>query len=67
MNLACFFNDKIDVIRLTIGVTEPPYVPVREGANFDTFAVVSEENVRKLIVKLKTTSCALHPMPKKIG
>ena len=60
------FNDKIDAIRSVIGVTEPPYVPVREGANLDTFAVVSEVDVRKLVMKLKTTICALDPMPTKL-
>ena len=28
-------------------------------ANLDTFAVVSEDDVRKLVMKSKTTSCAL--------
>ena len=61
-----FFNDKIDAIRSTNGVTEPPYVPVREGANLDTFAVVSEDDVRKLVMKSKTTSCAFDPIPTKL-
>ena len=62
MNLAIYFNHKIDAIWSTIGVTGPPYVPVREGANLDTFAVVSEDYVRKLVMKSKTTSCALDTM-----
>ena len=32
-------------------------------ANLDTFAVVSEDDERKLVMKSKTTSCALDPMP----
>ena len=32
-------------------------------AKLDTFAVVSEDDVRKLVMKSKTTSCALDPMP----
>ena len=50
------FNDKIYAIRLTVGDTEPPYVPVREDAKLDTFAVVPEDDVRKLVMKSKTTS-----------
>ena len=45
------FNDKIYAILSTIGVTEQPYIPVREGANLDTFAVVSEDDVRKFVIK----------------
>ena len=60
-----FFYDKI-AIRSTIGVTEPPYVPVREGANFDMFAVVSGDDVRKLVMKSKSTSCALDRMQTKL-
>ena len=48
------FDDKIYAILSTIGVTEQPYIPVREGANLDTFAVVSEDDVRKLVIKYKT-------------
>ena len=40
-----FFLRSIYAIRSTIGVTEPPYVPVREGANLD-IALVSEDDVR---------------------
>ena len=61
-----YFKDKIDAIRTDIGVTEAPYRPFREEgvcANLDTFAVVSEDDVRKLVMKSKTTSCALDPMP----
>ena len=64
-----FFKDKIDAIRTDISVTEAPYTPFREEgvcANLDTFAVVSEDDVRKLVVKSKTTSCALDPMPTKL-
>ena len=35
-------------------------------AKLDTFAVVSEDDVRKLVMKSKTTSCALDPMPTKL-
>ena len=35
-------------------------------ANLDTFALVSEDDVRKLVMKSKTTSCALDPMPTKL-
>ena len=66
ISVGMFFNDKIDAIRSTIGVTEPPYIPVREGANLDTFAVVSGDDVRKLVMKSKPTSCALGPMPTKL-
>ena len=51
MNLTIRFNDKIDAILSTIDDTETPYVLVREGANLDTFAVVSEDDVRKLVMK----------------
>ena len=51
MNLASFVNGNIDAILSTTGVTEPPYVPVREGANLDKFAVVSENDVSKLVMK----------------
>ena len=61
-----FFNDKTDAIQSTIGVTEPPYAQVREGANLDTFAVVPEDDVHKLVMKSKTTSCALDHMPTKL-
>ena len=64
-----FFNDKTDAIQSTIGVTEPPYAQVRESANLDTyhtFAVVSEDDVQKLVMKSKTTSCALDHMPTKL-
>ena len=50
MNLANICNDKTYAIRSTIGVTEPPYAPVTEGANLD-IAVVSEDDVRKLVMK----------------
>ena len=66
MNLTIRFNDKIDAILSTIDDTETPYVLVREGANLDTFAVVSEDDVRKLVMKSKTTSCALDHMPAKL-
>jgi len=67
MNLTILFNDKIDGILSTIGVTEPPHVPLREGANLDIFAVVSEDDVRKLVMKSKPTNCAIDPpMPTKL-
>ena len=34
--------------------------------NLDTFAVVSEDDVRKLVMKSETTSCALDSMPTKL-
>ena len=65
-----FFNDKIDTIRMNIGVTECPFIPSREGVcdNLDTFVLVSEDDVCKLVIKCKTTctSCALDPMPTKL-
>ena len=64
-----FKKNKIDAIRKDIGVTEAPYIPFREEgvcSNLDTFAVVSENDVRKLVMKSKTTSCALDPMPTKL-
>ena len=53
---------------MNIGVTEPPFIPSRESVcdNLDTFALVSEDNVLKLVIKSKTTSCALDPMPTKL-
>ena len=64
-----FFKDKIYAIRTEISVTEAPYIPFREEgvcANLDTFAVVSVDDVRKLVMKSKTASCALDPMPTKL-
>ena len=64
-----FFKDKIYAIRTEISVTEAPYIPFREEgvcANLDTFAVVSVDDVRKLVMKSKATSCALDPMPTKL-
>ena len=61
-----FFKDKIDAIRKDMGVTKAPYLPFREEGvcvNLDTFALVSEDDVRKLVMKSKTTSCTLDPMP----
>ena len=53
---------------MNIVVTEPPFIPSREGVcdNLDTFALVSEDDVCKLVIKSKTTSCALDPMPTKL-
>ena len=34
--------------------------------NLDTFAVVSEGDVHKLVIKSKSTSCALYPMSTKL-
>ena len=44
----------------------PLYHPGRVCDNFDTFALVSDDGVCKLVIKLKTTSCALDPMPNKM-
>ena len=48
-----FFNDKTDAIRMNIGVIEPPFIPSREGLfiNLDTFALVSKDDVCKLVIK----------------
>ena len=51
------FNNKIYAIRSTMGVTEPPYVPVREDAKLDTFAMIPEGDVRKLVMKYKKQLC----------
>ena len=34
--------------------------------NLDTFVLVSEDDVRKLVIKSKATSCALDHMPTKL-
>ena len=54
------FNDKIDAIQMNIGVIEPPFIPSREGLfiNLYTFALVSEDDVCKLVIKSS-------PMPTK--
>ena len=41
----------------------PVYHLERVCDNLDTFALVSEDDVRKLVIKSKTTSCALDSMP----
>ena len=63
-----FFNDKIDAIRMNIGVTEPPFIPHRECVcdNLHTFALVFDDDVRKLVIKSKTTNCVFDPMPTKL-
>ena len=56
---------------MNIGVTEPPFIPSSEGvcisvSNLETFALVSDDDdVRKLVIKSKSTSCVLDPMPTK--
>ena len=44
-----------------ICASEPPFIPTREGVDIvlDTLALVSEDCMRKLVMKSKTTSCDL--------
>ena len=53
---------------MNIDVTEQLFIPSRAGVcdNLDTFALVSEDDVHKLVIKSQTTSCVLDPMPTKL-
>ena len=64
-----YFNDKIaDIIKTTVGVSEPPVIPYRDGnaVRLNKFVSLSEIDVRKLITKSKTTSCAYDPLPTRL-
>ena len=64
-----YFNDNIaDIIKTTVGVSEPPVIPYRDenGVRLNKFVSLSKEDVRKLITKSKTTSCAYDPLPTRI-
>ena len=60
-----YFENKLNAIRISIGVTEPLLIPVRHGngVNLSTFTVLSGDDVRKLIIQSKSTSCSLDPIP----
>ena len=62
------FKDKIDAIWNNLGASEPPSIPTRKVVDdkLDTFALVSADDVRKLVMKSKTTSCALDPTTTKL-
>ena len=59
------FENKLNAIRISIGVTEPLLIPVRHGngVNLSTFTILSGDDVRKLIIQSKSTSCSLDPIP----
>ena len=65
-----YFNNKMiaDIIKTTVDVSEPPVIPYRDGngVRLNKFVSLSEEDVRKLITKSKTTSCAYDPLPTRI-
>ena len=49
-------------------MSEPPAIPYRDGngVRLNKFVSLSEEDVRKLITKSKTTSCAYDPLPTRL-
>ena len=64
-----YFNDKIaDMIKTTVDVSQPPVILDREGngVRLNKFVSLSKEDVRKLITKCKTTSCAYDPLPTRL-
>ena len=65
---AFFFRDKIDAISNDIGDSEDPNVPsmVGDAAYLDAFNLVTEDEVRRMVTKSKTTSSAHDPIPTKI-
>ncbi len=48
-----------------MGVSEPPHIDLREGPHLTAFNTLSEDGIRKLVMKSKATACLLDPVPTK--
>ena len=60
--------DKIDTIRREIEVMGQPIITQREGTGvtLNAFKRLSDDDVLKLLVTSKSTTCALDPLPSMI-